>query len=525
MAVDPDCDHLFLAACLHYLCSGHHGLSYPDRFEKLNLGTSQDDVGMVDSDHGCMVRQSENEATVDQSVIIHLHLFGGEHFHPAVALLHCCRSAAKSVIDFDVGIDFHGVHPLFVKSNYNTLRQTVNQRLHSPLAGHIYPVFKLRRKELSCLMGTAIETRLERLRQELEQRGLDAVLVLVEENRRYLSGFSASNNLPDEVAGVLLVGREEKALVTNSLYLEQVRMECGNWKPVLAEDNFERTVVTILKQWKVTKVAFESSGFTYERYRRLCTQLRETAPGVELEACPDLVEKLRLVKSKAEIEATVRALEIAENAFCAFLEKLAPGMTEKQAAWELEKAIRQLGAESLSFAPIVAAGPNSALPHARPGSRVIREGEPLLCDWGARLDGYCSDTSRTVVLGRPEPKFIEIFSTVKQAQEKAVAGIRPGRKASDVDRLARELIDKGPFKGKFTHSLGHGTGLAVHEEPRLSSKSSFTLQDGMLVTVEPGIYLPGWGGVRLENQVLVTGEGGQVLNGLPLSWNIEDYFH
>ncbi len=373
-------------------------------------------------------------------------------------------------------------------------------------------------------METEIDTRVSGLRKELELRRLDAVIVLIEENRYYLSGFSAKNALPDEVAGVLLLGRQKKSLITNSIYLEQARAECANWQTVLADDGFEHSLAVLLKQWNAGRVGFESSGFTYERHSRLCRKLRDTAPEVRLEACSDLVENLRLIKSDQEIRATCRALETAEQAFTIFLEKLKPGMTEKQAAWELEKAMRELGADSMSFEPIVAAGPNSALPHARPGSRVIREGEPVLCDWGARLDGYCSDTSRTVVLGRPDRKFLEMFSTVKQAQQKAIAGIRQGRKASDVDRLAREFIDAGPFKGKFFHGLGHGTGLAVHEQPRLGSRSAFSLKEGMLVTVEPGIYLPGWGGVRLENQVLVTREDGRVLNRLPISWNPEDYF-
>ncbi len=372
-------------------------------------------------------------------------------------------------------------------------------------------------------MQTEIDTRLSGVREELEKRGLDALIVLIEENRRYLSGFSASNALPDETAGLLLIGRRDKVLVTNSLYLDQAGIECDNWRLELAKDTFELSLAGILKQWKVAKVAFESRGFSYGRYRRLCLALQQAGADVELEACSDLVEKLRLRKSDTEIEATLRALAVAEKAFQVFLGKLRPGMTEKQAAWELEKAMRELGADSMAFEPIVASGPNSALPHARPTSRTIEEGEPVLCDWGARIAGYCSDTSRTVVLGDADEKFVEIFTTVQKAQERALSGIKPGCRANLLDRLARELIDAGPYAGKFTHGLGHGTGLAVHEEPRLNSKSCAKLESGMLVTVEPGIYIPGWGGVRLENQVLVSPEGGQVLNRLPVSWDPGQY--
>ncbi len=366
--------------------------------------------------------------------------------------------------------------------------------------------------------------RLDKLRQLLAQHALDALAVIVQENRLYLSGFCATNALPDEVAGILLITANHQALVTNNLYLDQAKQESTGWQIKLADDGLEKTLADLAAQWKLKKVGFESHGFTYHRYRRLAGAL-ETCPGnIRLVDCRNLVETLRLTKSQSEIDASCRALEIAEKAFPVFLEKLKPGMTEIEAAWELEKAIREEGADEVAFEPMVISGANSALPHGRPGSKVILSGEPVLCDWGANSYGYCSDISRTVVLGQPDDKFIEVFETVRRAQEIAASSISPGIKAVSVDKAARDFIDAGAFKGRFTHGLGHGTGLAVHEDPHLNSRTNTCLKPGMIVTIEPGIYLPGWGGVRLENQVLVTDEGGQVLNSLERSWNPDDYF-
>jgi Xaa-Pro aminopeptidase len=188
-------------------------------------------------------------------------------------------------------------------------------------------------------------------------------------------------------------------------------------------------------------------------------------------------------------------------------------MTEKQVAWELEKRMRESGAEALSFPTIVASGPNGALPHAVPSDRPIGRGEPVLFDWGVKLDGYCSDISRTVVFGTPDRTFKEVFQTVRDAQRKAIDALKPGMTGKEADRIAREHIDATRFKNKFGHGLGHGTGLAVHESPRLSPLREDLLEPGMVFTVEPGIYLPEWGGVRLENMVAMTESGAEVLNG------------
>jgi Xaa-Pro aminopeptidase len=189
-------------------------------------------------------------------------------------------------------------------------------------------------------------------------------------------------------------------------------------------------------------------------------------------------------------------------------------MSEKEAAWRLEKEMRESGADALSFPSIVASGPNSALPHAIPGNRILKEGEPVLFDWGTVHHGYCSDTSRTTILGKAGDDFTKVFNTVVEAQKLAIKAIRGGISAKAIDQIARHHIEKTGYKGKFGHGLGHGTGLAVHEAPALSPLKDTILKPGMLVTVEPGIYIPEWGGVRVENQVVVREDGAEVLNRL-----------
>ena len=206
---------------------------------------------------------------------------------------------------------------------------------------------------------------------------------------------------------------------------------------------------------------------------------------------------------------------LAEAAFDAIAPELGPGITEKELAWSLEQAMRQMGAEAVAFPPIVASGPNAALPHAVPTDRTLKEGEPILFDWGARLNGYCSDISRTLVLGKPDKTFKKIYQTVLDAQRKAVGLIKPGISTQEVDKIARDHIADMGYGDYFGHGLGHGVGLATHERPHLSPIRPTTLEAGMVTTVEPGIYIPGWGGVRLENMVVANVDGANVLNTTP----------
>ena len=225
-----------------------------------------------------------------------------------------------------------------------------------------------------------------------------------------------------------------------------------------------------------------------------------------------VVEELRARKERREIAIISRSLGITEGVFQEVQKILRPGKTEKEIAWQVKQWIHQKGGDDQAFEPIVASGPNAALPHAEPTEREIKKGEPILFDLGSKFQGYCSDLSRTVFLGPPTDRFKEVYSLVRQAQIQAEKGIRAGMTTADADALARSVIEKAGYGKYFKHSLGHGVGLATHELPSLSPVKPTALLPGMVVTIEPGIYLPGWGGVRLENMVVIQKKGVRCLN-------------
>lgn len=339
-------------------------------------------------------------------------------------------------------------------------------------------------------------------------------MVLVEENRRYLSGFSGEDGQFDESAGALFITHDRLLLATDSRYEMQATKETGDWEVFCYKEGVIKALPDITSMLAIKRLAFESRRVSFKQHTKMQKTYDTLSTGIELVPVENMVEDIRVVKQDIEIQATRRAIAVAELAFEKMMRALQPGMTEKEVAWTLEKNMREAGADSLSFPTIVASGPNSALPHAIPTIRRIRKGEPILFDWGARLDGYCSDTSRTVVIGEPQEPFRRVFDTVVEAQRKATAAIHAGASTKRVDSQARQYIDAQGFKGRFGHALGHGTGLMVHEPPRLSPLSDTVLAEGMLVTVEPGIYIPDWGGVRVENQVVVRRDKAEVLTGL-----------
>ncbi len=362
--------------------------------------------------------------------------------------------------------------------------------------------------------------RIDTVRDSLKKLNLDALLVLVEENRRYLSGFTGEDHQCDESAGALIITAERLVLATDSRFEVQARNEAPLYELKIYRKGLAKLLPDLGRQLSIRRLAFESVRVTVRQYDDLKKEISSAGSNLELVPVEDVVENLRLIKSAEEIESTRAALYLAETVYRDVVRNLAPGMTEKQVAWAMERGMREAGADSLSFPVIVAAGPNSALPHAIPTDRPIAAGEPVLFDWGARLDGYTSDTSRTVILGPPDETFLAVYQTVLEAQQKAIAAIRNGVSSKTVDTVAREYIRQKGFGGKFGHGLGHGTGLAVHEGPRLSPIKETELRTGMIVTVEPGVYLPEWGGVRIEHQVVVEEDGATVLNGLSTSYDI-----
>lgn len=369
---------------------------------------------------------------------------------------------------------------------------------------------------------TELKSRIERARKLIIEKGIDTLLVLVDANRRYLSGFTPDDHQIDESSGALLITADRLVLATDGRFDIQARQEAPLYEVVIYREGLAKELPSLTRRLNTDKLGFESARVSYSLYTHFMEKLTESGSAVTLVPTEELIEQLRLIKSADEIDRTARSLSLAEQTFLQVAQTLAPGMTEIEAAWAMEKGLREAGAEALAFPVIVAAGPNSALPHAVPGDRPINEGEPLLFDWGARLHGYCSDISRTLVLGEPDETFIKVHRTVRQAQQLAIQGIKAGASTIEIDALARSHIDQEGFKDKFAHSLGHGTGLVVHEGPRLGPVKELTLQSGMIVTVEPGIYLPGWGGVRIENQVVVEENGARVLNGINTAFRVDE---
>ncbi len=363
-------------------------------------------------------------------------------------------------------------------------------------------------------MQNVLENRIENVRRALAETDIDTLMVLVAENRFYLSGYTGEDSQFDETAGALFITRDDLILATDPRFDTQAGQEASLYEIICYKKGLAEELSEILKRLDTRKLGFESVRLSCLQYNKMIAALESAKVTAELVPVEDIVENLRVIKTEDEIEATRKALAIAENAFDEVAAGLEPGMTESEAAWKLEIAIREKGAAGLSFPTICAAGPNSALPHAIPGDRKFKTGEPVLFDWGVFSGHYCSDTTRTVVLGKPDPQFQKVYTIVLEAQKRAINEIKDGVSSKSVDAAAREFIDGTEFSGKFAHGLGHGTGLAVHEAPRLNMLRDEPLKAGMIVTVEPGIYLPEWGGIRLENQVVVRPDGAEVLNRL-----------
>ncbi|MBS3732476.1 MAG: aminopeptidase P family protein, partial [Desulfobacterales bacterium] len=363
-------------------------------------------------------------------------------------------------------------------------------------------------------MEPRIQNRLQKLRQSFPEAGIDTLLVLIGENRRYVSGFTGEDTGFDESAGALLISEKANVLATDSRYEIQAQNEAPDFEVVCHKKGLSKELPGILDRLETTRLGYESRRMTCEQHEQISEQLKQQCPAVELVKTRNLGENLRVCKEETEIEAIRTSLHLAESAFSRFLEQLSSGMSEARAAWEIEKQMREAGAQSVSFPVISAFGTNAALPHAVPTERALQNSQPLLFDWGARLNGYCSDISRTIILGKPDEQFNRVFTAVYDAQQKAIAAVKPGAWTKDVDAAARDhLHDKG-LDQYFGHGLGHGVGLAIHEAPSLSpmDERNVQLEENMIFTVEPGVYLPEWGGVRLENMVAVRPWGAEVLN-------------
>ena len=346
--------------------------------------------------------------------------------------------------------------------------------------------------------------RRRRLLRRFRRAGVDALLVTKAENVRYLTGFGGDDS-------AALVTPDRTALLTDSRYAEQAGQETRRIAVVTRRNGMMRTAARAARKAGVGRLGVEADHLALA----LAEDLRSHARGMEVISCRGLVEALRAVKDRHEVAAIRRALEIAEEAFRLTLRHVRPGRTEREIALLLERTMQDLGAEGAAFPPIVAAGERSSLPHARPTGQRIRKGEAVLFDWGARWNGYHSDLTRMVFLDRIPRLFQGIYPLVLAAQQRAISRIRPGRTTGSVDAAARGHLRRHRHGKHFGHGLGHGVGLEIHEGPGLRPGHETVFRAGMVCTVEPGVYLPGRGGVRIEDMVLVTRKGHVTLSSLP----------
>ncbi len=341
----------------------------------------------------------------------------------------------------------------------------------------------------------------------LAERELDRMLVTNLVNVSYLTGFTGTN-------GACVCGPDARLLLTDFRYTERAAEEAEGWEVVTVEGDWLGGIAERLSG----RVGFEDDQMSVRTRERLGEVLPD---GVELVAAGGTVEKLRRVKDAGELASIAAAAELADGVWRWSLERGMAGRTEREVARAAETRIRELGADP-SFPAIVAAGPNGALPHAEPGEREIERGELVVFDMGARLDGYCSDGTRTFATGEPGDEARAVYETVREAQAAALDAVTAGAGGEAVDAVARTLIEEAGHGERFGHGLGHGVGLEVHEAPRVSHRSEDTLEAGEVVTIEPGIYLPGRLGVRIEDLVVVTENGHRNLSRLPKELQIVD---
>ncbi|ASS74985.1 Xaa-Pro dipeptidase [Tumebacillus algifaecis] len=344
-----------------------------------------------------------------------------------------------------------------------------------------------------------MEQRLIRLREAMTAQGLEAMLILKKENRFYISGFTGST-------GYLLVTHDEAILLTDFRYTEQATEQCPHCRVVEAKELLE-SLKSELAAKKLTKLAFEKDFVNYGLYETL----RNKLDGVTLEPASDLVESIRMFKDESELVIMRKAAQIADQTFSHILGVLRPGISEIDVALELEFHMRKLGAKCSSFDIIVASGTRSSLPHGVASEKILEAGDLVTMDFGAYYQGYCSDLTRTVVLGQPNDKQREIYDIVLKSQLFTLENIKVGMTGIEADALARDIITEHGYGDNFGHSLGHGLGTVVHEMPSLSVRGNIVLEPGMVVTVEPGIYIPNFGGVRIEDDIVMQEGGIEIL--------------
>lgn len=340
--------------------------------------------------------------------------------------------------------------------------------------------------------------RLDRVRERLEELRLDALLITTPSNRRWVSGFTGS-------AGAVLVGRDRARFATDSRYWEQIALQAPEFELVKVSGATTGVAPDLLEDTGGLTIGFEPAHMTvaaYEQWTSAIDGLLEAARP-RLVPAPAAIEALRIVKDDDELDALARAVQLGDEGMAHAIAVVEPGMTERQLAWEIQRYMMEHGADDLSFSTIVAGGDWGAAPHAYPRDVPLSEGAGVVIDMGVIIDGYCSDLTRTLFVGEPDDQFKRVYDTVLTAQTMAEERIEAGMTGAEAHTIAATVIAEAGYGEYFGHGLGHGVGLDIHEAPRLAPGSDAILGDGQVFTVEPGIYIPGWGGVRIEDQCVM----------------------
>ena len=357
-----------------------------------------------------------------------------------------------------------------------------------------------------------MQTRIARLRERLRDNDLDAMVITHPTNRRYLTGFEGDDTPPNESSGHVVISADRAILVVSPLEAQRANEQAAGFEIFSRVRPLARADAILVKETGAKRVGFEADAMIHQDYVTLTDELGDSA---DLIPVGEMVNDIRAIKLPEEIEIIERAIRITDEAFTKVAASIKPGDSEKTIALRLDIAMRELGASGSAFPTIVASGPNAARPHHEPSDRIISEGEPIVIDMGAALEGYCADLTRTVWVGEPDATIRDIYPVVQRALEEAEAELRPGMTGREGDGIAREVIAGAGYGDFFPHSLGHGLGVRVHESPSLSPRTEDQLTPGHIITIEPGIYLPGKGGVRIEDVAVVEEAGIRVLTRAP----------
>ena len=343
--------------------------------------------------------------------------------------------------------------------------------------------------------------RINSIRKSLSKSDIDTAFISSKDNIRYYSGFTGT-------LAFLLITEHKSIIVTDSRYTDRAQEESPDYEiyQLKSGDNW---IKNSTDQIKSKVIGFEGNFVSFN----MLNQLKERAnKDLIWKDYSEQISKERVIKSKSEVEKIEAAISISDRAFNAVSKEIEVGMTEKEIAWEIEKEMRILGAESISFDTIVASGLNGSKPHHSPTNKQISNGEAITIDMGAKLNGYCSDLTRTIFIGKPDEKFKKIYNIVLRSQLISIETAKDGMTGEEIDKISRDIISEEGFGEYFGHSLGHGVGLEIHENPGVGPNSKNEITPGMVYTIEPGIYIDGWGGIRIEDMVLMTDNGNKLLS-------------